>query len=77
MTGSDALDSGNMDGLNESVWNTTADTPIENETLVKRVYPTLVANGQTPPPGRIAQLGESQYAGGNGTEINAYQMATW
>lgn len=30
-----------MDALNESVWQTTADATIGNETRTKRFYPTL------------------------------------
>ncbi|RLM53518.1 PGF-pre-PGF domain-containing protein [Halobellus sp. Atlit-31R] len=77
MTGADALGDGNMDALNESVWNTTTDTLIENETLVERVYPTLVSNPQTPPPGGIAQPAGSLYAGGSGTATSPYQINNW
>ncbi|RLM53520.1 hypothetical protein DVK02_13685 [Halobellus sp. Atlit-31R] len=65
MTGTDALDSGNMEGLSASVWTTNPDTTTD------RIYPTLVANPQTPPPS------EPLYAGGDGTAANPYQVETW
>ncbi|RLM53519.1 PGF-pre-PGF domain-containing protein [Halobellus sp. Atlit-31R] len=76
MTGSDALDSGNMDSLNTSAWETTAH---RNTT---RFYPTLVENTQTPPPSAslYAQTpppSASLYAGGNGSSVNPYQIETW
>jgi len=65
MTGADALNSGNMDALSNSVWAANADTANE------RRYPTLRENSQSPPPS------ESLYAGGDGSVGSPYQIATW
>ena len=65
MTGSDALDSGNMDALSNSVWATNPNTDSV------RFYPTLIVNSQTPAPN------EPLYAGGNGTETAPYEIETW
>ncbi|QWC19154.1 GLUG motif-containing protein [Halorubrum sp. 2020YC2] len=65
MTGDDALDDGNMDVLDNSVWATTSNTDSA------RFYPTLIVNLQTPAPN------EPLYAGGNGTETTPYEIETW
>ena len=65
MTGSGALDPGNMDALSDSVWSTTPNTDSV------RFYPTLIVNSQTPAPN------EPLYAGGNGTKTTPYKIKTW
>ncbi|APE95688.1 GLUG motif-containing protein [Halodesulfurarchaeum formicicum] len=68
MTGRDALDAGNMDGLNPSTWDTHA---VETAKGYVFPYPTLTVNSQIPAPN------QTLYAAGDGSESNPYEIANW